>query len=130
MNVQRVLKTLAGVDRYPIRMRPVKINAYTCGTCTITTTTVDIHEGVTPFLYRCPHCGDMAESHFYPSGPIPAHLPPPTVEWYKPDARELKSFPMPIREHVSKGGLLDRDIPAEHKTIIEAEFTARGGICR
>lgn len=58
--------------------------------------TVDIDEGVTPFMEICEKCkGDM-HSSFYrcPQNLIPTH------EWYKPTLEQLKkNYPQPTFLH-------------------------------
>lgn len=98
----------------PKAAKPDRINVYTCGTCGGFTVTIDVHEGVTPFLLACRasgrpgDCGGMAESSFYPKGPIPTHIPPPQWEWYTPSEGEYRRLNRDMREHVDKGGLCIR----------------------
>jgi hypothetical protein len=78
--------------------------------CDVPTVTVDIDEGVTPFMIGCtqPGCGGHAFSTFYPKTPRPSFYPQPSHEWYKPDARELGKLSAGERDHVARGGLLMR----------------------
>jgi hypothetical protein len=85
-------------------------NVYTCPKCKGYTVTIDIDEGVTPFMLRCRAngenvCDGMATSSFYPQGPRPADIPPPSWEWYKPTGREYRNLSKGMKEHVDKGGL-------------------------
>ncbi len=89
-------------------------NVYVCRECGGHTVTIDIDEGVTPFLLGCRasgregDCKGKAESAFYPKGPRPAHIPAPSWEWYKPAPDEYKWLSGPIKDHVDQGGLLIR----------------------
>lgn len=88
-------------------------NVYTCQTCGGHTTTIDLDEGVTPFMIGCrakKGCHGDAYSAFYPKGPRPAHIPAPSHEWYKPVGEELASMSEAMQEHVAKGGLNLRKI--------------------
>lgn len=87
-----------------------KINVYTCqlGHQTVT---VDLEEGVTPFMIRCKQkhglkydCTEMAQSCMYACPQILT----PEYEWYKPT--DLKKLNKGEREHVAQGGLLLRKI--------------------
>ena len=92
-------------------------NVYTCQKCGRYTVTVDVDEGVTPFMIQCRaqdgpprRCTGMAHSNFYPKGPRPKHIGPPQWEFYKPTDAELRvkykgDLLEQMREHVSKGGL-------------------------
>ena len=87
------------------------VNVYTCQKCKGFTVTVDLVEGVTPFMIRCRAkqfmggiCDGMAESGFYRQ-PAPAA---PAWEWYRPDAEEIERLDLGTREHVKQGGLLLR----------------------
>lgn len=89
-------------------------NVYVCEKCGRYTVTVDVDEGVTPFLLGCRAAGSegvckgLAQSQFYPKGPRPPHIPAPAWEWYKPDAAELERSTPDMREHAEKGGLFLR----------------------
>lgn len=96
-----------------------RLNQYVCRTCGHTLTTVDLVNGVTPFLIGCygngPCVGtssirsksgrDLAESKFYCNIPEDAE---PTHEWYRPQT--LDSLTEAERQHVAGGGLLLRPI--------------------
>lgn len=93
---------------------PERVNVYVCPVCAGYTVTIDIHRGVTPFMLGCRasgrpgDCGGMAESSFYPKGTQPAHIPPPSWEWYTPSDAEYRRLNRDMREHVDKGGLMIR----------------------
>lgn len=76
--------------------------------------TIDIDEGVTPFMEICEKCNGDMTSCFYS---CPQDLKP-THEWYKPTIEELKiKYPQPnvlasMIEHVENGGLDLRKIHA------------------
>jgi hypothetical protein len=92
-----------------------RLNVYTCRKCKRHTVTVDVDEGVTPFLIQCRQgprrrCTGMAVSSFYPRGPKPPHIGEPQWEWYKPSDEQLNKLYFgdvldQMREHVEKGGL-------------------------
>jgi hypothetical protein len=100
-------------------------NAYHCETCHGYIVTVDLDDGVTPFMLACRVLGEpkdrantckgMMQSMFYPEEPWPTEdgygvaIPTvPTWEWYKPIGRELAGLDSDSFEHVRKGGLLLR----------------------
>lgn len=77
-----------------------KINKYTCKSCVQATTTIDLHEGVTPFMITCPKCGKLgAESVAYHTHQeVDADM-----IWYRPTTgKETES------EHVRLGGLVSQ----------------------
>lgn len=86
-----------------------KINVYTCEECGGFTVTIDIDEGVTPFMLRCraPQfmggaCDGWGQSGFYkPRADVPA----PAWEWYAPDAAELATMDEAMADHCRNGGL-------------------------
>lgn len=101
-----------------------RINAYGCQ-YGCNTVTVDVDKGVTPFMIKCKaksrpdrplrpeltgadgECIGAAQSCFYPKTPLPAHLPAPTHEWYRPT--NLDGLNDGELEHVKRGGLLLRE---------------------
>lgn len=89
-------------------------NVYTCEKCGGLTVTIDVDEGVTPFMLKCRasgrqgDCDGFARSSFYPKGPRPPHMPAPSWEWYRPDAEEVERLSDAMREHVRQGGLCIR----------------------
>lgn len=95
----------------PKLAHPDRVNVYVCQKCGGYTVTIDIHEGITPFMIRCRasgkegDCSGMAESSFYPKGKLPAHIQPPAWEWFKPIGSEYKKLNRVMRKHVDKGGL-------------------------
>lgn len=86
-------------------------NVYTCPKCRGYTVTVDVDEGVTPFLLDCrasgreADCDGMARSAMYPQGPRPAHIPEPAWEWFKPTGKAYKRLSPAMKDHVDRGGL-------------------------
>jgi hypothetical protein len=90
------------------RTKNWRLNVYRCSGGDVTTT-VDVDEGVTPFMVMCPKCGRDAQSSFYPkSRPVPESIPEPSHEWYRPSETETRRMNHAMREHVKKGGLLLR----------------------
>lgn len=94
-------------------MKIPRENTYTCPK-RHATRTVDVADGVTPFMIGCKElgCTEMAESAFYPKELRPLHVPGPKWEWYKPTEKQAKKkesrFPGTL-EHVRRGGLLLRE---------------------
>ena len=90
-------------------MAEPRINVYVCGDCRKLTVTVDVDEGVTPFMIECQNgkggCGGYAYSQFYPSGTKPAWIPDPQWEWFKPTGEGYAKLSEAMKEHVDKGGL-------------------------
>ena len=91
---------------------PDRINVYVCQKCGRFTVTLDIHEGVTPFMIRCRasgregDCNGEAFSSFYPkTRPIPSHIPPPAWEWFSPRGSEYHKLNEAMQHHVAQGGL-------------------------
>lgn len=89
-------------------------NVYVCEQCGGFTVTVDIDDGVTPFMLGCRALGEeglcegLAYSELYPPGPRPPHIPAPAWEWYKPTAQELKASTPGMQAHAAQGGLFLR----------------------
>ena len=83
-------------------------NIYTCPKCGGQTVTIDVDEGVTPFMLRCRatgqegDCDGMAQSCMYR---VPADSPEPQWEWFKPCGSEYRKLSRQMRDHVDKGGL-------------------------
>lgn len=89
-----------------------KKNVYTCGHCGAKTVTIDVDEGVTPFMIDCDECGKLMTSSFYK---VDQDLEP-THEWYRPNeekrkqlATSLAGFAL-LREYVDRGGLILRKV--------------------
>ena len=92
------------------RKKNWRINAYICPEGHITST-VDVDEGVTPAMIGCTHkgCDESSGSSFYPTDrPIPAFIPKPAWEWYRPEPLEAVQLDKWDYDHVEKGGLLLR----------------------
>lgn len=87
-----------------------RVNCYTCQQCGHITKTIDIHAGVTPFMYSCESCGKTAVSSFYRD--IAPSLKP-TIEWYRPTLEKVLTIrannPF-LFDHILSGGLIDRKI--------------------
>ena len=98
------------------RELPWALNIYVCEHGTSdgrahVMTTVDVDGGVTPFLTSCPTCKGRMRSMCYPSArPVPAWVPEPTVEWFKPSRTEMRELKLDdyTLEHIFKGGLITR----------------------
>lgn len=108
------------------------INVYKCEYNCLTVT-VDVDEGVTPFMISCRSrsrpdrplkpeltgadgfCIGTANSSFYPRGPKPPWISEPKWEWYLPNETELEAecaaepeSRNSIIAHVKNGGLMLR----------------------
>lgn len=107
-------------------------NVYICQRCGGHTVTVDVDEGVTPFSIRCRagngRCPGLAYSAMYPAGERPAHIPPPSWEWYRPtekEAREVDARAPGSLDHARNGGLFLR-----RKGTLTMDGAAPGKECR
>lgn len=101
---RRYAKMLKGKSHLDIG----NVNCYICDKCDHITKTIDIDDGVTPFLHRCEKCGEFAESTFY-NDVIPDKKP--TQEWYRPTLEQcmkLRKKDESLLEHVLNGGLVSR----------------------
>jgi hypothetical protein len=83
-----------------------KKNIYKCEAAHITVT-IDRDEGVTPFMIKCPECGEYARSKMYHPQ---CQFFDPKYEWYSPDTAERETLPASSLEHVERGGLLIRPL--------------------
>lgn len=95
-------------------MNEPRENVYTCQKCGGYTVTVDVDEGVTPFMIACRasgkvgDCRGQAYSAFYPKGPRPSHIPEPAWEWYRPTPegqRRIDRKHPGMMQHFKNGGL-------------------------
>ncbi len=98
----KLLKEVETNDFYSMDLTN-RINCYVCA-CGHITKTRDINAGVTPFMFTCEKCGDVAKSTFYQD------ITPdqePTFEWYRPTLKEtIKMRKKPdILDHILSGGL-------------------------
>lgn len=83
-------------------------NIYVCERCSGHIVTVDLEDGVTPFLIRCEAtyaCEGMMKSSFYR---VQDQTIRASHEWYRPTI--VMHIDQWEREHVAKGGLLLRKI--------------------
>ena len=90
-------------------------NRYVCDTCGKGVVTVNINDGVTPFMILCKAtkgCRGMMRSSFYQ---VPQDLPA-QFEWFKPES--LKGYSREMREHIQNGGL---DLRECNQTVIAVE---------
>jgi hypothetical protein len=103
-----LLRDVETKDFYKINLSN-RVNCYRCQHCGVITKTIDIHAGVTPFIFECMCCGKDAYSTFYTDIAIKIK---PSFEWYRPTLEEclkLRKKPYTL-DHVLKGGLLSRKI--------------------
>lgn len=85
-----------------------KKNIYVCEKCFGHIVTVDLAEGVTPFMVGCKAndgCDGMMQSSFYR---VYDQRIRPSYEWYRPNS--LDGLKRGVHEHVENGGLLLREI--------------------
>lgn len=104
------LRLQAAHGKTPVQRR---INVYTCPNGH-ETVTVDLDDGVTPFMLRCRSgCAEMAQSSCYRVSPgkIPAW------EWYRPGKAERRKLSRAMRAHVDQGGLVFRAISARRPGV-------------
>lgn len=91
-------------------------NRYVCDTCGKDVITVNIDDGVTPFMILCkatPGCRGAMRSSFYQ---VPQELPA-QFEWFRPES--FKGYSRAMREHFENGGLDLREIRPV-ATVVEA----------
>lgn len=95
------------------------MNSYECHNCGQAISTVDLDEGVTPYMIPCvawdrvpgaPKCKGPMKSDFY--RPKPGR-PAAQYEWYKPTPEQTAKLDPGMREHVEAGGLMLRHF-SEH----------------
>ena len=89
------------------RSKLYRVNVYVCPE-NHASITVDVDEGVTPFITKClrPGCEQATQSRCYPTErPIPDFIPEPSHEWFKPKLEDCADYD---RDHVSRGGLILR----------------------
>lgn len=85
-----------------------KVNCYRCSDCGHITKTIDVDEGVTPYVYTCEKCGGSACSSMYQNT---APDQKPTIEWYRPSLKKclkMRSKHEDTLRHILYGGLVDR----------------------
>lgn len=89
---------------------PSRKNVYMCRACGHGFVSIDLDEGVTPFMTSClnPGCNGHAQSFMYGAPQTLLDAFPPAIEWYKPTFSERKKLPAGARHHCEKGGLLSR----------------------
>ena len=88
-----------------------KKNIYTCRKCFGHIVTVDVDEGVTPFMVKCratAGCDGTMQSSMYR---VFDQSMRPDYEWYKPPVLQVLS--PGERQHVAQGGLLLRKATKE-----------------
>ena len=77
-------------------------NRYVCKKCGGAVITVNVDDGVTPFMMLCRATrgcdGDMHSSFYDAPQELPAQF-----EWFKPAS--LKGYSPEMKEHIKKGGL-------------------------
>ena len=87
-----------------------KKNGYQCpaGHRTIT---IDLDDGVTPMMIDCPECGKRAASEWYA---VDQSLEP-SIGFYTPNHAQLLTQTPAVKEHVLRGGLLNRPLSADER---------------
>jgi transcription elongation factor Elf1 len=99
---KKLLQNVAIDDYYKIDLNN-RFNCYVCK-CGHITKTVDIDAGVTPFMFSCEKCGNMATSTYYKDI---APEQQPTIEWYRPTLKQVLKLRKneAMLDHVLNGGL-------------------------
>ena len=89
-----------------------RVNCYVCTNCKHITKTIDVDDGVTPFMHTCEKCGKLATSTMY-KDIIPWEKP--TQEWYRPSLKETLKWRKNegMLNHILNGGLDVRTIKTE-----------------
>lgn len=92
------------------------LNVYICDECGGETVTVDVDEGVTPYMLRCraegkepteDSCPGFAKSSMYrPMMPYP----PPKWIFYRPTTEEIEKAEPGMKKHAENGGLFLRPV--------------------
>lgn len=85
-----------------------KKNIYTCQKCGMAVVTIDMDDGVTPFMLDCratKDCDGIMHSAFYS---VPQRLEP-DFEWFKP--KSIEGYSPEMQRHLEMGGL---DIRVAH----------------
>lgn len=88
-------------------------NVYVCDECGGRITTIDRDPGVTPMFLACratKGCKGPMVSSGYPEGPRPAHIAPPSWEWFRPTREQFARLSPEMKDHVLRGGLEFRQI--------------------
>lgn len=74
--------------------------------------TLNIHEGVTPMFMNCPKCKKLGHHKVKCTSrwfDVPQDFSlQPDIEWFKPTREQIKKLDPVSRDHVKKGGLMDR----------------------
>jgi len=99
----KLLEKVKTDDYYKIDLTN-RVNCYVCQTCRHITKTKDIDAGVTPSMFTCEICGNIAYSSFYKDI---ATDKKPTFEWFRPSLEQtIKMRKKPaLLDHVLNGGL-------------------------
>lgn len=98
------------LESYQPEANPNRVNCYVCRNCGHITKTIDLADGVTPYMHTCENCGQVAISTFYEDI---APTQEPTQGWYRPTLKEVlkwRSKNDGMVEHFLKGGLYVRKI--------------------
>jgi hypothetical protein len=87
-----------------------KKNIYMCPACGCGFVSLDVDQGVTPFLTGCltEGCPGLARSLCYHAPQMMLADIAPALEWYQPSASELATLSMATQAHVNNGGLISR----------------------
>ena len=85
-------------------------NIYVCDACNGHIVTVDLEEGVTPFMLPCmckEGCKGLMQSSMYR---VFDQRMAASHEWYRPAEAEIAALSPGYRDHVKNGGLLIRKV--------------------
>ena len=80
-----------------------RVNRYLCEACNNQIFTLNMSTGTTPFMSKCPFCGDWMQSSFYR---VPAGLIEVSHIWFRPKAGNFNKLSAEVQAHIQKGGLI------------------------
>lgn len=83
-------------------------NLYLCETCGHGFVSIDLDEGVAPFMSPCLNCAAMAHSMQYCAPQAMLADMTPAVEWYRPNSRAFARARPALKAHIEQGGLVAR----------------------
>ena len=99
--------------------RKGKLNIYTCDVCFEHIVSVDLDEGVSPFMINCQvtdGCKGYMESSIYH---VYDQRMRPDIVWYRPTEKEQAKMSQAMRDHITHGGLDMRPMTKEDPWPLE-----------
>lgn len=105
-----------------------RVNRYDCINCAAHFFTLDTAAGVTPAMMPCEACGGDAWSRFYS---VPSSFAESaTIEFFRPSFEEYVKMPEgAAKDHVERGGLLDRKRESPKKKLTRFQLHLSNGLC-